>query len=347
MQLKPEQLPAQLKQTLAPVWLISGDEPLQLLECCDRIRKACREQGFEERVMLEVDKQFDWNRLMQENMGMSLFGGGKLIELRLGTQKPGREGSAAIVEYLQNSSPDNVLLISSQRLDKSAQNGKWFKAIAKAGVTIACWPIKENQLPDWIQQRSQLAGKTIEFEAAQFLAEKVEGNLLAARQEIDKLQLLVDDEVITLQHVLDAIVDNSRYDIFAVIEAACVSDLDRVRRMLQGLRSEGHEPMELYPALMWEFRRLCNIAREQQQGAYWDDLMFKHRVFDQQRKQALRQACKKHPASRLQQMLAGAIRIERTIKSRDKDLAWNELLNFLAYLAGFNLKLKNQATISL
>lgn len=347
MQINPEQLTAQLKQNIAPVWLVSGDEPLQLLECCDQIRSSCRLNGFEERVVLEVDKQFDWNRLMQENMGMSLFGDGKLIELRMAQFKPGREGSAAIVEYLDNASPDNVLLISSQRLDKSAQSGKWFKAIAKAGVTIACWPIKETQLPDWIQGRCQQAGKRIEHEAALFLAEKVEGNLLAARQEIDKLQLLVDGDEITLQDALDAIVDNSRYDIFAVIEAACLNDLDRVRRMLQGLRSEGHDPMELYPALMWEFRRLCKIANEQQQGSFWDDLMRQYRIYDSQRKQALRQACKKHPASRLQQMLAGAIRIERTIKSRDKDLAWNELLNFLAYLAGFNLKLKNQAAITL
>ena len=246
MRLRPDQISTTLdKQGLASIYYISGDEPLQMLETADQIRIYARDNGFDERNILDVDKAFDWNQLGEIGANLSLFATRRLIELRLGTHKPGREGGVALVEYCAQLNPDNVLLITGNKIDKQAQKTKWFTALDSSGITIQVWPVEASKLPGWITSRARGLGKEISREAASLICDKVEGNLLAARQEIEKICLSVDNDGIELRDVMDAVSDNARFDVFTLIELTMQGKTDQIIRMLHGLRSEGIEKVRL------------------------------------------------------------------------------------------------------
>ncbi len=334
MRLKAEQLTSHLNRSLLPLYLVSGDEPLQLMECLDAIRAAARQQAFEERAVLDVDKNFNWNSLLEESASLSLFASQKIIELKMGAFKPGRDGGKVLQEYTANLPEGNLLIISCARLDKSAQSTKWFKALDKHGATIQVWPIEPAQLPTWIQRRLKTMGKSIDIEAAQFITARVEGNLMAAQQEIGKLCLLVEGNQIHMEDVLYAVVDNARYDIFSLMESAYNGDIDRSWRMLNGLKTEGLEPMAIYGGLMWEYRRLCSMAYQYQEGDNMEQIFSSNRVWNNQRKQAIKKVLMRHNLTRLHQLLAKAIKIDHVIKSSDRVTIWSVLLDFLTELAG-------------
>ena len=198
MRIYPEKLPGHLQQQLLPVYLVSGDEPLLLQECCDQIRARAAEQGCNEREVLDAGVSgFSWQDILQSATSMSLFAERKLVELRLPSGKPGAEGSKALCEYLEVAGGDDVLLIVSGKIDKQSTNSKWYKALDKAGATIQVWPIDARELPRWLEQRLRQAGLGIDRDALQLLCDKVEGNLLAAVQEVEKLKLLATDGQIT------------------------------------------------------------------------------------------------------------------------------------------------------
>ena len=257
MQVRVEQLPDEIERKgLSPIYLISGDEPLQLNEASDFIRHKAREQGIEERIVLDVATGFDWNRLIEENANMSLFTSKRLIELRMGASKPGREGGKVLTEYAEQLAGDNILLITCNRLEKQVQKSKWHKSLDNVGVTTQVWSIDAGKLPNWIGQRIKKYNKTIATDAAQLIADRVEGNMLAASQEINKLCLLVDNGEITVDDVISAVTDSTRFDVFDLIECAYANETKRLLRMLDGLKNEGMDPMAIYGALMWDYRRL-------------------------------------------------------------------------------------------
>ena len=333
MRLKVDQLSRHLQQSsLLPVYLISGDEPLQLLESADLIRSSARQQGYQERVVFEVDKQFQWQSLLDECSAMSLFSSMKIIELKLGSSKPGREGGKIINEYLQQAPEGTLLLITADKLDRSAQSTKWFKSIDNAGATIIVWPIEYEQLPNWITQRAKASGKKIDRNAAELIATRIEGNLIAAAQEISKLCLLVADEQISIDDVMQSVVDSSRYDVFKLIEAAYNGDTDRTATMLNGLRSEGLDPMAVYGAIIWDYRRLCKMLFDSQNNSL-ESVFAQYRVWAESRKRAIRSIDKRHSLENLYQYLIQANKLDQTIKSANRSNAWNELLAFLLHLA--------------
>ena len=235
MRLRPDQLISHLQRSgPAPVYCLSGDDPLQLLEAEDAIRSHAREAGIQERSVLDVNKGFDWNVLARESANLSLFSDRRLIELRLGNHKPGKAGGEALTEYATNINNDNVLLITAAKLDKAAQQTRWYKSLDSAGVTVQIWPIDNHRLPDWIVQRMQRLGKKMDRDAADLIAQRTEGNLLAAKQELEKLCLLIDKDRVSLQDVMESVGDSARYDVFALIEQAYLGkpDRSRVRRRL-------------------------------------------------------------------------------------------------------------------
>ena len=334
MRLKVEQVKNHLtKSSLLPVYLVSGDEPLQRLEVADLIRSSTKQQGFEERIVLEVDKQFDWQRLLDEASALSLFSSLKLIELKMGSAKPGREGGKMIAEFLQQVNEGVVLLITCDRLDKSAQSTKWFKSIDKAGAVIMIWPIEYEQLPHWIIQRAKAAGKKIDRNAAELISTRVEGNLIAAAQEISKLCLLVESDQITLEDVVQSVVDSSRYDVFKLIESAYNGEIERTGKMLRGLRSEGLDPMAVYGAVIWDYRRLCKMLFDQKHSSF-ETLFAQYRIWNESRKRAIRSIQKRHSLENLHVLLIQADKLDQTIKSTNRNYAWNELLEFLLQVAG-------------
>jgi len=335
MRLGPEQLNSSLSRSpLKPIYLISGDEPLQVMECAASVRRQAREQGYSERVVFDAATGFEWNSLLEAGSNLSLFAERRLLELRLGKTRPGKEGGAVLIQYCEQSAGDNLLIITADRLDKKIQQSKWYKTIDNAGVTVQVWPISVTELPAWIQKRVREEGMTITTEAASLLAERVEGNLLAANQEIKKLCLLATGGEVDIHTVASAVADSTRFDVFDMITSALSGDATRAVRMLRGLAGEGADPAAILGAILWEYRRLNRLAWNVENGAPLDKLFAEYRIWDKKRKHAIKLALDRHGREKLNTLLRNALKIDKTIKSADKTLAWEQLQLFLLSLSG-------------
>ncbi len=276
MRLRQEQLDSHLAGNLAPVYVVTGDEPLQLGETADAIRAAARQAGYLSREIFEADARFDWNRLGEEANALSLFAEQKIIDLRLPGGKPGTVGSKALVSYCENLPEDTLLLLT---LPKLPLTSKWIKALDKAGVIIQIWPVDERQLPRWVQQRMRMAGLQAEPGVAEMLAEQTEGNLLAARQEIEKLALLFGSERITQEQAAAAISDSSRFDVYALVDAALAGKAQRCTRIIAGLRAEGIPLPVVLWALAREVRALNAMATDIASGSSVQQALGRARVW--------------------------------------------------------------------
>jgi DNA polymerase-3 subunit delta len=336
VKLRLDQLPGHLQQGLRPLYLLSGDEPLQLGEAADAIRTAARAQGFAEREVMHVEAGFDWNSLTTASHTLSLFAEQRLIDLRLPSGKPGKEGGAALADYAANTPPDTVLLVSSGKLDKNAAKAKWYKALDSAGVTLQVWPVEAAVLPQWVAQRMRSRGLSASPEAARLLAERVEGNMLAAAQEVEKLRLLYGESAIDAEMVEQGVADSARYDIFELVDTALLGDGPRVARVLEGLRGEGVEPILILWALVREIRALEEMAYEIEHGAAAEAVMQARWVWDK-RKPAVRAGLKRHNQRRWSQLLRRAVRIDRMVKGAEQGNPRDELLQLALLMAGVRL----------
>jgi DNA polymerase-3 subunit delta len=258
MRVYPEKLGQDLDRQLRPVYLISGDETLLVQECADQVRAAARRGGCSERHVLDAgDRGFNWQDLAQDANSLSLFAEQRLLELRIPNGKPGAEGSKALCEYLAAPGAGDVLLIVAGKIDKASTNSKWYKAIDQAGACLQLWPVSADELPRWLEGRARAMRLTIDREALTLLAERVEGNLLAAVQELEKLALLADGNAVDAERVAQAVANSARFNLFALLDVALAGRADDSLRMLHGLRSEGAQA----PALLWGFVRELRLLR--------------------------------------------------------------------------------------
>lgn len=337
MQLRSEKLLTHIQNKgLLPVYLISGDEPLQLNETTDIIRHQAKLQGIEERIILDVGVDFYWNRLADESANQSLFSNRRLLDLRLGKNKPGREGSKALSDYAQQLSSDDVLLISSSKLDKKNQQSKWYKSLDNVGATVQIWPIEADKLSSWIQYRFKRYNKSITQDIAQLIADSVEGNMLAASQEMEKLCLISNTDEISAHDVIAAVTDSSRFDVFSLIECAYAGQCKRLIRIFNGLKSEGQEPMAIYGVLMWDYRRLCMLAERYASGVMFNKLFAEYRIWNNKHQQAIQAIIRRYTVKQLYGFLQQANAIDKVIKSNDKHIVWDSLLLLLLSFAGYN-----------
>ena len=259
MTLSPAQLEAALARRLAPAYLIAGDEPLLVQECADAVRATARAQGFEEREVHAVERGFDWSALAGSLASLSLFASRRLIEMRLRTPAAATDGADLFARFADAPPDDVVLLVIAPKLDKRAQGAAWVRALAQAGEFTEVRPVEPPALPSWIQDRLRRAGLHADAEAVRLLAERVEGNLLAAHQEIEKLRLLHGAGEVDAEAVRAAVADSARYDIFKLADAAVAGDAGRALRILAGLRAEGLAiPQILWP-LARELRGLTRV----------------------------------------------------------------------------------------
>ncbi|MFT5721519.1 MAG: DNA polymerase-3 subunit delta [Motiliproteus sp.] len=331
MKLKPEQLGNHLKQPLQPVYLLSGDEPLLVQEAGDKFRAAARDQGFSEREVFHADAGFSWEALLQSSQSLSLFSDKQLIELHIPNGKPGTKGAEMLSLMLASPSPDNLIVIYCPKLDAAAQRSAWFKSIDKAGVIIQFWPVETPRLPHWIEQRCQNAGLSIGADAAQLLADRVEGNLLAAAQEIEKLKLLDDGKPISIEQIIGGVSDNSRYNLFALIDAALEAKPSRGLKILQGLRAEGTDAIMLLGSLTWELRKLLELS--QNPGSISEMQYKKHRIWGN-RKTLVNQALRRLRTPQLSRMLQQCAAIDQAIKGMRPDDPWLLLSVLILELSG-------------
>lgn len=340
--LRPEQLTTALAKQLASVYLVSGDEPLLIQESCDQIRAAARQKGFSERELYHVDTHFDWGQLLAAANSLSLFAEKKMIEVRMPSGKPGEKGGKILQEYIQSPSPDNLLLIITEKLDGATQKSKWFKAIEDAGYHIQIWPVTPAQLPRWIGVRLQQAGLQADSDAIDLLASRIEGNLLAAAQEIEKLKLLAVDQRISYELMASVVADSARYDVFGLTDKALHGDARAAVRTLQGLKTEGTEPINVLWAVTREIRALIQISQAVAQGKQFEWAAKQAGVWDK-RQPLVQGALRRLKPAQLQQLLRKANGIDKAIKGMRNAEPWDELLDLLLNIAGVqSLNLHNE-----
>jgi DNA polymerase-3 subunit delta len=326
VQLRAEQLGTQLARELAPVYAIHGDEPLIALEAADAVRAAARKRGFTDREVFEPGRGFDWSELAHSLASLSLFGGSKIVELRLPGGKPGPQGAEAIAAYCERPASDILLLVSVPRLDRQSQASAWFGALSRAGVVVDVWPIERARLPAWIAERLGRQRQRAPREALEFLADRVEGNLLAAHQEVQKLALLAPEGELSLEVVRDAVANVARYDAHTACEAMMAGDRARYVRVIDGLKSEGEAPTLVLWALSEELYALSRIQAGAAAGRALDELLRENRVWGP-RQRPMKAAAARVAPQAVQRALAHAARIDRAIKGVGAGEPWDEFLN--------------------
>jgi DNA polymerase-3 subunit delta len=325
MQIRAEQLASQLSNALAPAYAVHGDDPLLALEAADAVRAAARKRGFGDREVFEPNRYFDWSELQHSLASLSLFGGKKIVELRLATGKPGAPGGAAIAEYCERPSPDILLLVSLPRLDRATQGSAWFSALSRAGIVVDIYPVERARLAAWIAERLARQGQRAPKEALDFLADRVEGNLLAAHQEVQKLALLAPAGEISLDTLREAVANVARYDAYSACEALLSGDLARYVRVIDGLKSEGEAPTLVLWTLSEELYALTRIQAGIAAGRSVDDLLRENRVWGSRQRPMKSAASRVKPAA-VQKALAHAASIDRAVKGVGSGEPWDEFL---------------------
>ncbi|KRG65211.1 DNA polymerase III subunit delta [Stenotrophomonas humi] len=334
MELRPEQLVTQAASSaLAPVYLIAGPELLRVIEAADAVRAKARAEGIGEREVFDADgRDFDWSQLSSSFNAPSLFSARRLVEVRLPSGKPGKEGAEVISDFCARPPPDVVLLITAGEWSKAHQ-GKWAEAVSKAGVLSVAWAIKPHELGDWIERRLRAKGLRADPAAVQRLSERVEGNLLAAAQEIDKLALLADGQPLDVAKMESLVADAARYDVFRLNEAAFSGQPQAVLRMLAGLRGEGEAVAALMPMVIRELLLTAGLARVQAAGGNLAGEMKAKGIWES-RQAPFKRALQRHPdPRRWERFVAEASQVDRMAKGRADGDPWLALERLLVALA--------------
>ena len=333
MKIRPEQFKNHLHKDLLPAYMISGDEPLLAQESADALRLAARQKGFLGRDVFYSDGKFDWDQLHNEANALSLFSEKKIIEINISNGKPGDKGSKAICELCANPNPDNLLLIVAPKLERAAQNSKWVKSIESLGAHVQVWPITGEQLPRWIKQRLQDSGIDANQEAVQILAERVEGNLLAATQEIEKLKLLAVDGKVDATTMSSVVADSARYNLFEFVDKILIGDAQSAARSLRGLQNEGSDAVPLLWAITRELRILVKASEQVARGEH-SDWALKNAGVWEKRLPLFRRALKRCSGAHLRMLMYQAGAIDQAIKGIRKADAWDEMTTLVLSFAG-------------
>jgi DNA polymerase-3 subunit delta len=329
MKLALRQLDAHLKKELAPLYTLHGPEALLALEAADRIREAARRAGATEREVFFAEPGADWNRLSASGANLSLFASRRLVEIRIPTGKPGTEGAKAIAAWCARLPEDATSLVLLPELDWQQQKSAWFNALEGAGVMAEAKAVTRDELPSWLAERLARQGQKGSIETLEWLADRVEGNLLAAKQEVEKLALLLPPGEITLEAIREAVTDVSRFERDTLLEAIHARDAARIARVLESLEAEG-EPA---PLLLWtlteELRLMMALAANQRP----------RRFLPPERMSALQKTARAHDVHSFDRELFRAHRIDRMIKGVEQGDPWQQMVDLALGIAGTPLAL--------
>jgi DNA polymerase-3 subunit delta len=324
MKIGTRQLESHLKKGLDTLYVVHGAEALLALEAADRIREAARKAGCSEREVFFAEPGVDWNRLLAGSANLSLFAAKRLVELRIPTGKPGAEGARAIEAWCASLGPDNVGMVMLPELDWQQLKAQWFAALERAGTVVEAKAVTRDELPDWLAERLARQGQSASVETLEWLADRVEGNLLAAKQEVEKLALLLPRGAITLAAIREAVTDVSRFERDALIEAIHSDDPARIVRVVASLKAEG-EPL---PLLLWtlceELRLLMALAAGQRP----------RRFLPPDRLEALNRTARRHGAASFDRELLRAHRIDLMIKGVEAADPWDSVVELALGIAG-------------
>jgi DNA polymerase III subunit delta len=330
MKLSTENLPRHLAKGLAPLYLIYGDAMLLAIEAADTIRLAARAAGYSEREVFIAERNFEWAMLRNSAQNMSLFSTKKVVDLRIPSGKPGLEGGQALQDYCQNINPqqinpDTLTLISLPRMDKAALNSIWFSTLAEAGVVIAAEEISLAALPVWIGARLKIQAQTTDPDTLAFLVQRVEGNLLAAYQEIQKLALIFPAGPLSFDQVKNSVMNVARYDVFKLSEAMLAGDLTRYTHILNGLRAEGTATVLILWTLAEDIRTLGKVLRAMKSAGNINAAISSVRVW-KVKQQLIEHAVRRLSLARVERALMQAAHIDKVVKGLRPGDVWDDLL---------------------
>lgn len=316
MKLTSDTLAAHLEKQLLPAYLVSGDDPLLTSEAADAIRARARAAGFTERETHFLERGADWNDVRASANNLSLFAERRIVEIRMPSAKPGATGGAALVALLESKESDRLLLITTPKLDRDAQGADWVRAVETNGAWVQVWPVDAAKITGWLRTRCRRLKLNADDDALELLAERTEGNLLAANQELEKLRLLARGDRVTAEDVLTSVADSARFDVFQLGECALSGDAARTLRILDGLRAEGVEPVLVLWSLSKSVRDLWAAVSAPPGG--------RARAWPRQTA-ALEKGQRRAGQLSFPRLNARAVRADRMIKGRQAGDAWDEM----------------------
>lgn len=335
MRLKPEQLADHLHKNLSPAYIVFGDEQLLVEETSDIIRQQARALGATDRHVWHVEGRFDWSQLQWQEQSLSLFSSQRLLEIRLPSGAPGKDGGEALRKYAANLPPDTTLLIISGKIDNRSQKSKWFSEIDRIGVTIPVWPVDLASLPRWIQQRMQQRGLHANQQTAALIAERVEGNLFAAAQEVEKLALLRSNGQVDEQLVLESVSDNARFEAFGLMDTVFSGQVAKIPRMIARLRSEGLDVLSVFSAVSWSLHRAIDMAYQLEQGLRIEQIFASQKPPVWQKSQGMmRRALLRHDHRQWQKFLLKMSQVDQAAKGSIQISPWALLEQLCMQVAG-------------
>lgn len=304
---------------LKPIYLVSGDEPLLIEETAEKIQQAAKTQQFDEWISWQVSNQFDWEQFHSLSENFSLFASKRFIQLRF-TQNMNEAAKKALEQYCQALPAEQVLLILTPKLEAAQTKNSWYQTILSKGIHIAVWPVTRQQLPSWLKQRLSQAGFSIDNESLTLFVEQVDGNLLAAKQEIEKLKLLLSPGALSRETLLEALSDHARFDIFKLVDACLAGEATLTIRMLQQLQQEGIDPILILWALKRESMLLLNLL-EGLPTAPIEALLQKHGIWEK-KKALYRNSLKRISLPQIQKVITQFAGIDKSIKGLDFQNPW-------------------------
>lgn len=325
MRLKPEQLTNTLQKNLNKVYLFHGDEPLQISELADEVRQTAKHAGFVQREIFSSDTGFEWSEIATAAQSLSIFGDKKVLDVRVTSANFGNDGAKTLISYCEKIPDDTILLITCGKLNAAGMKTRWFEAVDKVGITIQVKPLEGDELLQWLQHRLQQRGLNTDRAGLALLAERVEGNLLAAAQEIEKLYVLYGVGMLTQTQIFDVVADSSRYDVFKLIDALGAMNVNRIFKVLRGLQAEGIAPPVVLWALMREARMLCKIKIELAEGKNRDIVFRNNQIWDK-RVGVVEKTIKRLSHKRLFEILTLCAKADRQAKGQESGDVWETIL---------------------
>ena len=325
-------------QPLPKVLLLNGNEPLLIEEALDGVRQVLKQQGFTERLKYQLETGFDWGQLTGVGQAMSLFAERRVVEFRV-PKALGTAGTKAITEFCQNPPEDDVLVILMPALDKRQRSAKWLKAIESVGWVVDGFDIGLPQFPSWLKKRIQSRALRVEAGVIEMMCDQLEGNVMAAAQEIDKLQVLASDGALTLKLVTESLADQARFDVYALTDACLLGDFNRALRIKSRLQSEGVEPVIVVWALVREIRAFASMASAIEQGQNRSALFKQNRIWSK-REPAANAALRRLPSRAWYQLLEQAAHLDQTVKGQrytEVGNVWYQIEQLCCGLCGVEL----------
>ncbi len=324
MRINSNQLSEQLLKSEAQLYLITGDEPLQMAEAGDSVRQYARKQGYQNREIYNIEPQFQWRELLANCQTQSIFSDKKFIDIRLSSPSIGRDGASAMIQLCRLNQNDNFVLISADKFKKATLQSQWVKAVDQAGMIVQVWPIEPKNLFDWLRQRARKKGLNIADDALRLFAARVEGNLLAAVQELEKLHVLHGDDTINMQMIEAFVANSSRFNVFELTESALAGRMNRTMVILSSLRAETTPTAVILWALANELRLLLRLKKGMEQGQNIAQLFKKFAVWNK-KAPLIKSALQRLSSEQLENMLVLAAFADQQIKGQRSGDCWDSL----------------------